>query len=275
MPREWGRAVTLNRMLAALAALFMATCGGAAQAQSLFASPSAPWAGPYVGIHAGYGWDPDIVDTTGELLINQNATKNAVRPAFVSETRQGYIAGGQIGWNVQRGHFVAGIEADASLTDMGKKDIFHIPVRFGEAEKGRATRLNDRTTYLGTVRGRLGIAQGPLLFYGTGGFAYSHVRDDGLFDSSQLTHLDYEGHSSTDLNGWVAGGGVEYILPGNWRNHRATVRAEVLHYDLGDSSVFENHFMSTPTLKSVVPGSYTSTFHHGGEVVRIGLNLKF
>ena len=33
--------------------------------------------------------------------------------------------------------------------------------------------------------------------------------------------------------------------------------------------------MSTPTLKSVVPGSYTSTFHHGGEIVRVALNLKF
>ena len=39
------------------------------------------------------------------------------------------------------------------------------------------------------------MAQGPLLIYGTGGFAYSHVRNDGLFDSSQLTHLDYEGHA--------------------------------------------------------------------------------
>ena len=265
----------LNRILAALSGLAAVALAGSAHAQSLFASPAAPWAGPYVGVHAGYAWDTDIVDTTGELLINQNATKNFVRPPFLLETRRGYVAGGQIGWNVQRGHFVAGIEADASFTDLGKKEVFHIPVRFGEAEKGRATRLNDRTDYLGTVRGRLGVAQGPLLFYGTGGFAYSHVRNDALFDSSQLTHLDYEGHSASDLNGWVAGGGVEYLLPGGWRNHRATVRAEFLHYDLGDSSVFVDHFQSTPTLKSVVPGSYTSTFHHGGDIVRVAMNLKF
>ena len=237
--------------------------------------PQAPWAGPYIGVHAGYGWDPDIVDTKGELLINQYATGNSVRPPFLSQTRKGFVGGGQIGWNVQRNHLVVGVEADASLTDMGKKDVFHIPVRFGEAEQGRATRLNDRTTYLGTARARLGWAQGPLLFYGTGGYAYSHVREDGLFDSSQLTHLDYEGHTAKDNGGWVAGGGVEYLLPGGWRSHRATVRAEFLHYDLGQTSVFVNHFMSTPTLTSVVPGSYTSTFHHGGDIVRIGLNLKY
>lgn len=262
-------------LLAAAAALAAFTVGGAAQAQTFLASPSAPWAGPYLGVHGGYGWDPDIVDTVGQLPNNTAATQNQIRPPFLSETRRGYVAGGQIGWNVQRGMIVAGVEADASITDMQNKALYRNPAQFGTAEAGRATRLNDRTNYLGTARARLGVATGPLLMYATGGFAYSQVNNAGLFDSSGRRYLDYEGHSSTDLTGWVAGGGVEYMLPGAFRNHRATVRAEFLHYDLGDSTVTSDHFPSTATQVSTVLGSYTSTFHHGGEILRVGMNLKF
>ena len=63
----------------------------------------------------------------------------------------------------------------------------------------------------------------------TVGFAYGNV------DYSANTNFDngitYPVDFTETKTGWTAGGGVEYALTNHW-----TVRAEYLHYDLGDAS---------------------------------------
>lgn len=87
-----------------------------------------------------------------------------------TEDASNAMFGGQLGVNVQRGNAVFGVE-----TDLGWLNT-------------------DGDFHLGTVRGRVGIAMGNALVYGTGGYAYAG------------------GCSGCFVDGWVAGTGAEYKL---------------------------------------------------------------
>ena len=136
------------------------------------------WSGLYVGANGGYGWsaNTDPLDPTG---------------AF---------GGGQIGYNFQRGNIVFGIEADIQGS--------------GVSDSGYG--LKSSLDYFGSVRGRLGYAFDRALVYGTGGFGYGQVTNDGYAETQ---------------TGWVAGGGVEYKLTPAW-----SAKAEYQYFDLGASS---------------------------------------
>ena len=80
----------------------------------------------------------------------------------------GFNGGVQAGYNWQAGNTVFGIETDiqgASSED--NKTCF---------DCGPGLTVNSKLPWFGTVRGRLGYAVGPSLFYATGGFAYGGVK---------------------------------------------------------------------------------------------------
>ncbi len=83
------------------------------------------WSGFYAGGHVGY--------------------------AFAEE--DGFVVGGQLGYNWQFNQFVVGAEADASWADLGESDS------------------------LASIRLRAGIPIDRLLVYGTGGVAFADFED--------------------------------------------------------------------------------------------------
>jgi outer membrane immunogenic protein len=179
------------------------------------------WTGLYVGAHAGYGWsDVDWQDGT----------------AFSgSHNGSGWLAGGQIGYNLQAGRLVYGLEADISSAWID----------------GDAGCCGHSVEWLYTVRGRAGLASydNRWLFYATGGAAWADIdyRSAGL-----------GGHSDTHL-GWVAGGGIERALTPN-----LTARVEYLYYDFESLSAPAGALGTSAT-------DLDPTMH----TVRFGLNLKF
>jgi outer membrane immunogenic protein len=70
------------------------------------------------------------------------------------------------------------------------------------------------------VRGRIGYAQDRVLFYATGGYAFSKIVGNlnvvGVISDSDTVHL----------KGWTVGGGIEYAFAQNW-----TARVEYLYVD--------------------------------------------
>ena len=114
---------------------------------------------------------------------------------------QGGFGGGQIGYNFQGGPLVFGLETDFQGGDLSGGIT-------GTTAGGTAFSGHESVDWFGTARGRLGLAFGHALFYGTGGFAYGDVRQSAVYNGISL------GASGT-RTGWVAGGGIEYkVTPG-------------------------------------------------------------
>src|SRR4051794_30015231 len=219
--------MTMKKILAGAAALL----GTAVSAQAADMAVKAPylkapvamvydWTGFYVGVNAGVGIGRDYT----RLAIPAGPTFEA---SYLGP--QGGLGGGQIGYNYQVpnsffGGLVFGVEADFQGTGMRDSYTCLITCTLPGAG-GIASRFSQQLDWFGTVRGRVGIATGPVLTYVTAGWAYGSVKTTltetvgttGVFTSNQ------------NRGGWVWGSGVEASLGGNWSG-----KIEYLWLTLGD-----------------------------------------
>ncbi len=118
-----------------------------APAPIIESAPVSSWAGPYAGLHLGYGFGGSAETTVGGVA-NDIGTS-------------GWLGGGFGGFNVQNGQFVYGAEADVNYSGVDGTNA-------GEAARSRID---------GSLRGRLGYAvNDDVLLYGTAGFAAARLR---------------------------------------------------------------------------------------------------
>ena len=249
---------------------------GAASAQSLYgynfrATETTPWAGPYVGIHGGYAIDEDnTAYVGGAQATNNTAIAAGNRPSQLIRDKDGYAAGGQIGWNLQGGNVVAGVEGDFSMTDFSSRNGL-------TGLNGARSNILTRNNYLATVRGRLGyVMPGGVLLYGTGGYATTEVKDKARFRSGTGA-TQYYGSHEYEPDGWVAGAGVEYAIPAAFlarygsflANSKITTGVEWLHYD------FNAKDLNVGAVGAGAAGGYVARFDNNADVVRARINYKF
>jgi outer membrane immunogenic protein len=167
------------------------------------AIPVFTWTGFYVGVNAGYGWgnnSDDVLFVAPGTVVGAPTASGTI--AFSDSRRDGFVGGGQIGYNYQFGSVVVGVEADIQWADLGNGGVGVVtsgafPVGFVPAVRGNGL------DWFGTVRGRLGFAFDRALIYATGGFAYG-----GGGNNNGINNDD----TST---GWALGGGVEYAFTNN------------------------------------------------------------
>ncbi len=184
------------------------------------------WSGFYVGINGGYGWG-----TT--KLSNVLGTQN------FNDT--GGLVGGTIGYNLQTGNWVWGLEGDLDASWL-KGDSTAAPLCAG----GIGCEL--KQTWFGTARGRIGYAFDRWLPYATGGLAVG---------DSKITVPN--GNAQTDTRtGWTAGAGVEWAFMGAW-----SAKLEYLYADLGTKTcAAATCFVATNVALTQ-------------NLVRLGLNYRF
>ena len=111
----------------------------------------------------------------------------------------------------------------------------------------------------GTVRGRAGIATGPVLSYVAGGYAYGNIKtrvNSTLFGVTNNVEI------SETKGGWTVGGGIETRL---W-NSNWTAKAEYLYMDLGNQG--------SSNLVGLGPATHVSNVDFKDHIVRVGLNYK-
>ncbi|MBV9617780.1 MAG: porin family protein [Verrucomicrobia bacterium] len=224
------------------------------------------WTGLYIGGNAGYAWGH--ADTDFDPLPNP-VSFGALAPTTLRPDPGGFIGGGQLGYNYQWKWLVLGAETDFQGSDIEGDDTVSPIIDNAGAPDAAGTFLfaHERMQWLGTVRGRIGVAPiCRLLIYGTGGLAYGNV------DYSANTNFDngttYPTNFTETKTGWAAGGGIEYALTNHW-----TVRAEYLHYDLGDESRTQNQLING--VPQGPPFFVRYNFDTSGEIVRGGFNFKF
>ena len=196
------------------------------------------WTGFYIGVNAGVG-------------IGRDRTQHFIPPSADSLylSPQGGLGGGQIGYNWQTsslfGPLVFGVEAD--IQGAGLSD--HYPSTFGGT-----IAYNQKLDWFGTVRGRVGLATGPVLSYVTAGYAYGSV-------NTSITELGAPAFSSGNRmqSGWTVGSGVEAALGGNW-----TGKIEYLYLDLGNKT---DSFVAQAT-----PQALNTEIREN--IFRVGLNYR-
>jgi outer membrane immunogenic protein len=255
--------------------------------------PVLSWDGWYIGGNAGYAFNQDnngVVTTSTNTFAFPAAGGPQLAAAITDLSnfsapagRNGFIGGGQIGYNKQLApSFVAGIEAD--IQGLSTNDSSTVVSSVGIV--GFANTLTQTATvskevdWLGTVRGRLGFLATPsVLFYGTGGLAYGGVKastDIAQAVTGAPTALlppawIGTGALSDTRVGWAAGGGMEWLFVPGW-----SAKIEYLHYDLGSASygvspLVSNAVAASPFTTNVVQ----STTKFTGDIVRAGINFHF
>jgi outer membrane immunogenic protein len=159
-------------------------------ARTVQAAPT--WTGFYAGLNAAYG--------TGSV----NAELFELDTSVGSQTRKfsGAFAGGQVGFNQQIGNFVWGAEGDIQKSWQKGSRISVL--------QGATVNLELEVPWLATARLRAGIANGPSLFYLTGGGVWTEGK-------SAITIIGVGSASASEKrNGWTIGAGYEAILSQQW-----------------------------------------------------------
>ena len=164
-------------------------------------SPHYDWTGFYVGAFLDNTWSK----------TSASSFNNVSGGSFGFDTDGSRWGGGvQLGFDYMLpSRIVVGVAAD--MTSGGTKTT-----TFSDASGSSA---NQTTVFDSeTIRGRFGYAADNILFYTTGGLAWSNVQ----FVRTQLTGALNGATAGTDeatnkgLMGWTAGGGIAYAFAQNW-----------------------------------------------------------
>jgi outer membrane immunogenic protein len=178
------------------------------------------WSGFYAGAHAGYAWGHATVSDLGE-----------------NNDHDGWLAGGQLGYNLQTGNWVWSVELDGAWTSIEND------ASLGSCAPCGYVRINS----LFTARLRTGPAIGDTFYYLTGGFA-----------SGKVKFIDFDvgnGALSKRHNGYTVGFGAEHAFAPNW-----SAKLEYLYVNLGGKT----YEIGDPDLVDVKT-----------HLARVGLNYRF
>jgi outer membrane immunogenic protein len=209
--------------------------------------PIFTWTGFYVGVNAGGAFrannnvNNNNLPLLGFPVVANNGNGNNAR----------FIGGGQAGINYQVNQFVFGVEGDGQVLVGGNNNNNNF---FGFGNNGNNTR------FLGTVRGRGGLAFDRFLVYGTGGVAFGTGPTINNFNPFLIGAGPFFNNVNNGNNwrvGYAVGAGVEYAFLNNW-----SVKLEYLYTDLGRAN--NNGFLFN-----------NNTFRERNHIVRAGLNYKF
>jgi opacity protein-like surface antigen/outer membrane receptor protein involved in Fe transport len=181
-------------------------------------APNYDWTGFYVGAYVDNSW----------LKSSSSAVNNvtgAAFPATGGNTTQ-WGGGIQLGFDFMLpSRVVLGVAAD--MSSGGTKTV---TVSDASGISANQTTVFDNET----IRGRIGYAADNILFYATGGLAWSNDQ----FVRTQLTGTLNNATAGADeavnkgLLGWTGGGGIAYAFAQNWN-----VFAEYRYTGFGTSTV--------------------------------------
>jgi outer membrane immunogenic protein len=160
-------------------------------------SPALPttvfsWTGVYIGGQVGGGWSNfSAIDPTAPAAGSTSVQGN------------GFLGGGQLGFNYQIANVVLGAEGTYSWAGIKISDG-------GPFGGGPGLTVVDKNDYVATAAGRVGYAFDRVLIFSKGGAAWTRDKldaNDGLGGTAS---------GSFNRTGWMVGAGVEYAFVQNW-----------------------------------------------------------
>jgi outer membrane immunogenic protein len=205
---------------AAASAAFVLAFAGVAQAQD-----GANWGGAYVGATIGVDFG-----STHYALMNDPA--DVLQKTHDNKT--GFSGGGVIGFNVQSGNIVVGVEGDVN-NGRANANADACTIYGGcwtPTQDSFTTHNHVDGGVAGRLRVRVGYAQGANLFYVAGGYtaqnATLNLVGDCYNPSNPSSPTLYTYSRGKTVQGFNIGAGVERAL-----SHHVTARLEYLYDGFG------------------------------------------
>jgi outer membrane immunogenic protein len=235
----------MNRMLLTTIALGALALGSPALGADLpmkakaVPPPVYDWTGFYVGGFGGYAF--------GNHNLNNATGPVGFADYTANWESHGAFGGGDIGYQVQTGQIVWGVEADGWGGNINGNDNGTI----GQA--GLVQIDSTSLKWTASLRAKGGIALDRLLLYFTGGWAVGYIQHT---DNNPGVGIDtFNNHR----NGLVATGGIAYAFTDSLIG-----KIEYRYYDLGTYNRF------APT-NGVLPYNVANTY----STALVGLDFKF
>lgn len=225
------------------------------------------WTGFYLGGNVGGAFMDKsplaFYGEAGDRLNIQGLDRDASSVTF----------GGGIGYNLQLGSFVGGVEADYNYLRLRATNGYaSVTNYYGLVTESALGQFRQNVDSFGTARGRLGFLVTPqFLLYGTGGLAFGDMTLSGTARADYTWNATGErlgtvgpyAFKRSDFKlGYTAGGGVEYALNPNW-----SVKAEGLYVNLDSQTAY----VRTEEFGTV----RVSTRDRDFVVGRVGVNYKW
>jgi outer membrane immunogenic protein len=211
-------------------------------------APMFNWSGFYVGAHIGGTWGTTEAEVNSITVPGLLALGGITLPV-TSQAFNGFIGGGQAGYNWQSGIVVFGIEGEIAGTNA----------------KGTAPCLvvlscESKQNWMATAAARLGLADGRDLYYVKGGAAWSH--------NSYSANLNVLASASSEVSdnrwGWLVGAGLEHAF-----TPAVSAKLEYNYIDYGS----ENYNFGLALLGAPIDlGTKIREYQH---VVKVGVNYRF
>ena len=204
------------------------------------------WTGFYVGAHLGWA----RVDASETVV----AAPAGFGTGTVTGRDDGFIYGGQAGFNYQVGQFVFGIEGDLSGADIGSRGT---TVAVVGPTTFTVTGTNS-IDWMATLAARFGVAFGNALIYGKAGFAWMDWSASAIGTSTTggvVTTVGTVTSGGTET-GYVLGLGLEYGFTPNW-----SAKIEYNYLDFGS--------------ERTTAGGFTVDSDLSTHLVKAGINYRF
>jgi outer membrane immunogenic protein len=253
-------------LLGSVALAALATAGSALAAdmpRPVYKAPPpvvAPfsWTGFYIGVHVGAAWGTKEWDQR----INVPAVLDgrvAVVPAFAlesdsSHTVNGFLGGGQVGFNYQAGWTVWGAEFQISGADVKGR---------GNCGVSALWNCGTKVDTIATLAARFGLTWDRTLVYVKGGGAYAHDKFDLNLLGINIPGVIQPSSLSDNRFGWMVGTGVEVAIWGNW-----SAKVEYNYMDFGTKNYRFNTTPLTPVFDNF---DITQRLH----LIKFGINYRF
>lgn len=229
--------------------------------------------GFYIGVNGGGAQGSSHATTTTVFSPTGYFASSSV-PAIATAGNQnlssnGFTVGGQVGFNVQfNNRVVWGLEADGGAMNLSMQKTSGATYPCCAPTAFTITQFTG-TSFLVTIRPRIGFTFHKLLIYGTAGLAVTDFEFTEQFRDT-FASANESGRKTRHQAGWAAGGGLEYKLRKRW-----SIKGEGLHYDFGHLTVTSTNLTAFTPPIPFPTNVFTHSASLSGNVYRGGFNFHF
>jgi outer membrane immunogenic protein len=216
---------------AAVVTLFTSIPASAQYDPTLFCN----WTGFYAGLSIGGVWQKV---NNSLSVVNDPVNDYFFPPAIAGVNTSGssslddskVFGGGQLGYNMQMGNAVWGLEL--GISDLNTKANHGGRFLYTTNNDPYNLTTSAATHWLFSLRPRVGWAVNNALLYVTGGLAVAQLKFNQSFSEPPFTPTPENASYSKTKAGWTLGGGVEFALNNCW-----SVKAEYLYNRFNSDTV--------------------------------------